>query len=84
MSEWHPMPAPRDGNFRFYGLHVSNNRTGFRWFEAHYVAEDDTGQMVEPSGDSFSDWSFEDFEVWADAPSLPAEEAAPQSKLSGD
>lgn len=72
MSTWNPMDTePRDGAFRLYGIHVKHIN-GSEWFEVHYVAKDDDGQMIEPSGDAFSDWSFEDFEVWADAPSPPA------------
>lgn len=56
VSDWQPMTTePGDGAFRLYGLHVKN-KTGFAWFEAHYVARA---------------WSFEDFEVWADAPQPP-------------
>lgn len=74
MTEWQPMSSePGDGNFRFYGVHVQN-KSGFKWFEAHYVARDDeTGEMISPSGDHFSEWSYEDFEVWADAPQPPAQ-----------
>ena len=73
---WQPMATePRDNRFRLYGLNVTNNRTGFTWFEVHYVAQDDDGQMVEPSGDAFSDWSYDDFEVWADAPQPPQSDA---------
>lgn len=76
MTEWQPMQnEPGDGAFRLYGLHV-RNRSGFVWFEAHYVARDDGGQMIEPSGDSFASWSFEDFEVWAEAPEPPEQKAA--------
>jgi hypothetical protein len=72
MTEWQPMETePGDGAFRFYGLHCEHNRTGFKWFEVHYVALDDTGQLVEPSGDSFSTWAYDDFEVWCEAPLPP-------------
>ena len=68
---WQPMATePGDGAFRLYGLHV-RNKTGFEGFEVHYVARNDEGEMVEPSTDSFTPWSFEDFEVWADAPQPP-------------
>lgn len=68
---WQPIEtAKRDCNFRFYGLHVTQTN-GFTWFEAHYVAEDSQGQMIQPSGDNFDDWAYEDFEVWCDAPAPP-------------
>lgn len=71
---WHPMSThPYDGNFRLYGLHVTNNN-GFKWFDVHYLAMDD-GQLVEPCGDYFSNWNFEDFEVWADASPPPKQSA---------
>lgn len=71
VSDWQPMATePGDGAFRLYGLHVKN-KTGFEWFEVHYVARNDEGEMVEPSTDSFTAWSFEDFEVWADAAQPP-------------
>jgi hypothetical protein len=72
MAEWHPIARdPRDGKFRFYGLFVKNERTGFKWFEAYYVAEDDDGQLIDSSGDHFSDWTMDDFQFWADAPPQP-------------
>lgn len=72
--EWQPMSTePCDGRFRLYGLHVAL-RSGFRWFEVHYVARDEEGQLLHPSGDSFSDWQFSDFEVWADAPQPPVQD----------
>lgn len=63
--------APNDSDFRWYGLHVKH-RGGHEWFEAHYIAHDDNGQMIEPNGDGFTDWSFENFEFWCNAPPLPA------------
>jgi hypothetical protein len=69
MTEWQPMATePNDGEFRLYGLFVTNNVNGFTWFETHYVALNDDGQLVEPSGDNFDDWAFDDFKVWADVP----------------
>lgn len=66
--KWQPMATePNDGKFRLYGLHVTN-RSGFTFFEAHYVALNDDGQLIEPSGDNFDDWAFDDFIVWADVP----------------
>ena len=74
IPEWQPISTdPNDGAYRFYGLYVTNNKTGFRWFEAHYVALDDGGQLLHPSGDNFDDWAYDDFEVWAPAPPLPKE-----------
>lgn len=63
--------APNDSAFRWYGLHVQH-RSGYEWFEAHYVSHDDDGQMRLPSGDNFDDWAFSDFEVWCEAPPVPA------------
>lgn len=63
--------APNDSDFRFYGLHV-NHKDGSSWFEAHYVAWDDDGNMVLPSGDNFDDWAYSDFEFWAPSPALPS------------
>lgn len=77
MNEWQPMTSePNDGKFRFYGLFVEHNKTGFEWFEAHYVAQNDDGQLILPSGDNFDDWAFDDFTVWADAPTPPPHPAA--------
>ncbi len=68
MTDWQPIAAaPRDGRFCLYGLHV-RNAAGFRWFEAHYVALNDDGELIEPWGDAFSTWHYDDFEVWADVP----------------
>ena len=65
--DWQPMnTAPTDGKFYLYGLHVSRNRHG--WFEVWYLAMDEEGQLVESSGDRFSTWNYDDFEVWAPAP----------------
>ncbi len=67
MTIWSPMRTePLDGNFRLYGLNVKH-RSGYKWWEVHYVAYVD-GELIHPSGDSFSEWSFEDFEMWAPAP----------------
>lgn len=71
MTQWQPMRTePQDGNFRLYGLNV-NHRNGHSWFEVHYLAYVD-GEMIEPSGDNFTDWSFENFEMWAPAPQFIA------------
>lgn len=67
MTLWAPIKTePDDGNFRLYGLWVTH-RNGHSWFEVHYVAHVD-GELIEASGDQFSTWSFEDFELWAPAP----------------
>lgn len=69
--EWQPIATdPNDGAYRFYGLHVTGP-TGYTWFEAHYVALDDTGQLLLASGDNFDDWAYDDFEVWSPAPPQP-------------
>lgn len=62
--------APNDSSFRWYGLHVQH--IGHDWFEAHYLSHADNGEMIEPSGDNFTDWAFIDFEFWCAAPSPPA------------
>lgn len=82
--DWQPIEtAPMDGAYRFYGLHVHNNHTGYRWFEAYYVALDTVdGQLMHPNGDNFSDWTYEDFEVWAPAPPLPSPESASEDRKS--
>lgn len=69
MTYWQPIETePGDGEFRLYGLNVQHTN-GLEWFEVHYLRQDqDTGQMIEPSGDNFDAWSFEDFIVWADPP----------------
>lgn len=73
MTEWHKIGSePRDGNFRFYGLHVTNKR-GFRWFEVWYVVMGEGGTLLDSSGDVFSTWSYDDFEVWADVPQPPTD-----------
>lgn len=70
--DWQKMDTePNDGNFRLYGLHVKN-RAGYRWFEVHYIRVDDDGTLIEPSGDNFSTWEYDDFEVWANVPQPPA------------
>lgn len=82
--EWQPIAsAPLDGAFRFYGLYVTYRQTGFRWFEAHYVALDSEIGLISPSGDGFSDWSYEDFEVWAPAPMPPADGVAEDGNAKG-
>ena len=69
--QWQPIAtAPRDEAFRLYGLNV-RHRNGHQWFEVHYVALVD-GDLIHPSGDCFSDWHYDDFEFWADAPAWPA------------
>jgi hypothetical protein len=66
--EWQPIKtAPTDGKFYLYGLHV-NNRGGHSWFEVWYLSRDEDGELIETSGDQFSTWSYDDFEVWAPAP----------------
>ena len=66
--DWQPMnTAPTDGKFYLYGLHV-NSRNRHGWFEVWYLAADEEGQLVESSGDRFSTWNYDDFEVWAPAP----------------
>lgn len=66
---WQPMDTePNDGEFRLYGLYVHSNVSDQWWFEVHYVAMDDGGQLVLPSGDNFDDWAFDDFICWAPAP----------------
>ena len=66
---WQPMDtAPDDGDFYLYGVNVTNNKTGAKWFEVWYLARDDEGHMIDPSGDYFSEWSHDDFECWAKAP----------------
>lgn len=61
---WRPIKtAPKDGNFHFYGLHVTNPR--MTWFEAYYLARNEEGEMIQTCGDPFSEWSFDDFEVWS-------------------
>jgi len=73
---WQTMDTePNDGAFRLYGLFVTNNQTGFTWFEVHYVALDYEG-LKHPSGDNFDDWGFDDFVCWAPAPP-PMEEGKP-------
>jgi hypothetical protein len=70
-SEWQPIATePNDGDFRLYGLHVSH-RSGHQWFEVHYLAWEDGGDMIDPAGDTFSDWCHSDFEFWAPAPKMP-------------
>ena len=56
MSEWHQIETEkRDGDFKFYGLTVVHADRR-KWFEAYYLyQDDDTGEMMEPSGDVFSD-----------------------------
>ena len=69
-SGWQPIETePGDGNFRFYGLHIVSKQ--MTWFEAYYLARNEEGEMVQTCGDPFSEWSFEDFEVWAPAPVPP-------------
>lgn len=71
MIEWQPIGKdPCDGKFRLYGLHVKH-RTGSEWFEAHYLSFDSSGEMLEPSGDIFTDWSWNDFEVFSECPPQP-------------
>jgi len=70
--EWQPISTldhDRLDEFRLYGLFVYSGP--LEWFEVHYVALDDTGQLVEPSGDSFTGWNLEDFEFWTDVPEVP-------------
>lgn len=67
MSDWKQLPAPGDGKFRLYGLTV-NHKESDQFFECYYLAIDEGGDLVHPSGDVFDDWSLNDFEVWADAP----------------
>lgn len=68
---WKPIStAPNDSGFRWYGLYVKHT-TGAEWFEAHYLSHDDDGQMIESSGDHFTDWEFSDFEFWCAAPAPP-------------
>jgi len=72
MTDWKTIDTePSDGKYRFYGL-IVKHRNGHRWFEAHYLALDEEGVLLEPSGDIFSCWAFDDFEYWADAPAPPA------------
>lgn len=68
MTVWQPIESdPSDGNFRLYGLNLKDKH-GNEWFEVHYLAQDITdGLMRQPNGD-VAKWSWEDFEVWADAP----------------
>jgi hypothetical protein len=70
-AQWQPIETdPGDGSFHFYGLHVVNPR--HKWFEVYYLARDEVdGEMIQSSGDPFSEWSFEDFEVWSPAPVQP-------------
>jgi len=70
---WMPiLTALNDGDFRFYGLHVSHTN-GSSWFEAHYLCWDDDGVMRLPSGDNFDDWAYSDFEFWLPAPAPPVQ-----------
>jgi hypothetical protein len=73
-SQWQPIATePNDGNYRLYRLTV-NHRDGTSWGEVHYLAWEDGGDMIDASGDKFSDWSHSDFEHWAEAPSMPSAE----------
>jgi hypothetical protein len=77
MTEWQPIETePGDFNYRLYRLTVQSSRdgrVGHEWVEIHYLARDqDTGDMLDASGDVFSDWGFDDFEHWAPAPTMPA------------
>jgi hypothetical protein len=66
--QWQPIETePDDGSLRLYGLHV-RHADGHNWFEIHYLSRADDGEMIQPSGDNFVDWTFDDFEVWAEAP----------------
>jgi hypothetical protein len=68
MSEWQSMyTAPTDGDFYLYGLTVKH-RDGRSWFEVHYLALINGGDMIEASGDIFTEWSHSDFEYWSPAP----------------
>jgi hypothetical protein len=70
-GEWQDIEtAPKDGRFRLYGLTVNSSRIG-EFFEAHYLALTEDGELVHPSGDLFDDWHYNDFEVWADIPQPP-------------
>jgi len=74
VAEWQPMNTePNDGAFRLYGLHVYNisHNISHSWLEIHYVALNEEGQLILPSGDNFDDWAFNDFECWAPAPRDP-------------
>jgi hypothetical protein len=71
---WQPIEtAPKDGNFRLYGLNCKTGSAGtgalaqHEWFEVHYLALVD-GDLILPSGDVFTDWHYDDLEFWAPAP----------------
>lgn len=72
-QEWQPIAtAPNDGSFRLYGLHVRSRSLPAGWFEVYYLALDEDGALLETSGDPFGTWTYDDFEVWADAPAPPS------------
>jgi hypothetical protein len=73
-GEWRSIKTDKfnEGGFRFYGLTVKN-RAGHSWFEVYYLCPDEGGDLLETSGDIFSTWQYDDFEVWSPAPQpLPA------------
>ena len=76
MSGWQPISTePNDGDFRFYGLWVKH-KDGSEWFEVHYLAWEDGGDLIMASNDVFGDWSHSDFEFWAPAPAVPSRDRA--------